>query len=54
MTELELYKLLLKRLKEDDLCVCCLDNDEEVERVADAILELVSKECFDDLHWSTR
>ncbi len=45
MTREELLRnKMIERLEQEDLCVCCMDNDEERERVADAILELISND----------
>ncbi len=48
----EMFEVLLSkiidRLEQEDLSVCCMDNEEERERVAIALLSSLGGEILDD------
>ncbi len=43
-----LVNKMVNRLEQDDLSVCCMDNEEERERVAYALLVSLGEEILDD------
>ena len=43
-----LVNKMVNRLEQDDLSVCCMDNEEERERVAVALIRSLGAEILDD------